>query len=174
MLTCKQCGQTFQPKDQNPGHLRRNPPQYCSRLCAGAARKSRVVLTCRQCGQQFERKAYMADWSQERGPFCGFRCYGLWQKAHMVGEANPNYTPASPRRGSSQWERNRLAALERDGHRCRQCGNEKWLHVHHKHEWNPEAPDPHALDNLETLCAKCHRQRHPVKREPAALSLSTH
>ena len=146
---------------------------FCSRHCRDLARSTRVTLTCRQCGREFERKAYMQDWSQERGPFCGFRCYGLWQKAHTTGEENPNFVSQSPLRGAGQWERNRLAALERDGHRCCQCGKSEHLHVHHKHEWNPEAPDPHALDNLETLCAKCHRQRHPVKRELAASSPSS-
>lgn len=35
----------------------------------------------------------MADWSQERGPFCSFQCYGAWQKVHTVGPANPGYRP---------------------------------------------------------------------------------
>jgi 5-methylcytosine-specific restriction endonuclease McrA len=45
------------------------------------------------CQQPFQRKAYMKDWSQERGPFCGFECYGRWQREHATGSANPNYQP---------------------------------------------------------------------------------
>ena len=48
------------------------------------------------------------------------------------------------------------AVLARDGYRCCRCGSNEDLHVHHRTaqalggEDNP--------DNLETLCAECHRQ----------------
>ena len=161
---CEQCGESFVPEDQSPSHLRRNPPTYCSRSCRDEARRTRVTLTCRQCGQEFRRKAYMADWSQERGPFCSFRCYGAWQQEHTAGELNPNFRPESSRRGSGQWERNRLLVLDRDGHRCADCGSTHRLHVHHLREWDQNDPSTHELNNLLTVCASCHRRRHPMKR----------
>jgi 5-methylcytosine-specific restriction endonuclease McrA len=103
----------------------------------------------------------MADWSQERGPFCGFRCYADWQRVHSTGPANPNYREHSTARQSSEWERNRLAALDRDGHQCQMCGSTVMLHVHHRKHWNPEDPQTHAVGNLVTLCAACHKQVHP-------------
>lgn len=162
MKTCERCGKQFEPKDDRPNR----PARFCSRECGRTARRSRVVLTCRQCGCSFERKAYMADWSKSRGPFCGFRCYGEWQRLHTHGEANPNFRPESPRRGSGQWQRNRRAALERDGHRCQRCGAPNRLHVHHRQNWSPDDPTTHGLDNLETVCASCHRRLHPQKRGP--------
>jgi len=84
---CQHCQQPFDCLD----YRHNRPPKYCSRNCRDLARSTRVALTCVQCGQSFERKAYMADWSQERGPFCGFDCYAAWQSEHCSGEANPNY-----------------------------------------------------------------------------------
>ena len=158
-MTCQQCGQSFLAMDSRPNR----PTKYCSRSCRDAARTTRVNLTCRQCGQAFERKAYMSNWSQERGPFCSFRCYGEWQHQNTQGPANPNFRPESSRRGAGQWERNRLAALERDGHRCQDCGSTHRLHVHHLREWDQNDPATHGLDNLLTVCASCHRRRHPMR-----------
>lgn len=160
-LTCQHCGKTFQPKDVSPSHLRRNPPRFCSRDCAGHHRQDRVTLTCRQCGKQFVRKAYMKDWSQERGPFCGFACYGAWQRLHTQGEANPNFAPDAHTRSCWNWEQAKRAALERDGHRCVRCGKATRLHVHHL-----QSPDDHGLDNLVTLCGSCHRLAHPMAHGP--------
>ena len=78
-FVCRFCGQSFEPAqkgDRTPSHLLRNPPQYCSRSCRDSVIRTRVSLTCRQCGQEFARKAYMKDWSKERGPFCSMACYG--------------------------------------------------------------------------------------------------
>ena len=172
MYTCQRCQKQFDPKDQNPRHLKRNPPRYCSRACGQPNRKAAVILTCRQCGRDFERKRYMADWSQERGPFCGFDCYGRWQTAHTTGRKNPNFVATSNRQGAGQIERNRLLALERDGYACRQCGSTHRLHVHHETPWEPGQTDPHALDNLVTLCASCHRKRHPMRHRPDGKFLS--
>ena len=169
MKTCQRCGAQFDPVNERPSH----PARYCSRTCSHQAQAKRVLLTCRQCGREFERKAYMADWSVDRGPFCGFPCYGEWQKAHTQGEANPNFRPRSNARASGEWERNRLVVLERDGRRCVQCGSDHRLHVHHRESWEPGQAGPHEPDNLETLCASCHRKRHPVPHGPDGRFVST-
>jgi len=84
---CLQCGKEFLPKDERQNR----PAKYCSRACSHKAQKTKVTLVCRQCGREFQRKAYMKEWSKERGPFCNFECYGQWQKSHSLGEKNPNY-----------------------------------------------------------------------------------
>lgn len=169
MKTCQQCGTRFDPIHERPSH----PAKFCSRACRDESQRTRVTLTCRQCGTEFRRKAYMAKWSQERGPFCGFACYGRWQAAQTVGPANPNYREQSPLRRSSQWERARLSALARDKSRCVRCGRTDGLHVHHKKPWKPNQKNPHALGNLETLCASCHRKQHPVPHGPNGKFVST-
>jgi len=81
--TCQLCGKTFSRKTPCAGRPR---PKYCSRKCASAGTSTRVTLTCVQCGTTFQRKGYMANWSRERGPFCGFACYGKWQHIHNKGK----------------------------------------------------------------------------------------
>lgn len=157
MKACQQCGIQFQPKEDRPSR----PAKYCSRACRDAAQRTLVDLVCRQCGTVFRRKAYMKDWSQERGPFCGFECYGAWQKQNTAGPASPTYK-ASVNRQGSDFRHARQKALERDGHRCVDCGKEGRLHVHHI-----EDPDNHELDNLVTLCARCHVARHPDRNQPS-------
>jgi hypothetical protein len=157
---CERCGETFHDRHWKPSR----PTRFCSKVCAGAVRKTRVTLVCAQCGESFERRRYMADWSQERGPFCGFHCYALWQKANTRGTRNPNYEPISTARGSSEWMRNREVVMARDSRCCVDCGSTNHLHVHHREAWNPDDPQTHAPDNLETLCAVCHRRRHPLPR----------
>jgi hypothetical protein len=154
---CQQCG------GQGMGEVRPNrQPKYCSRACRDEARRTGVTLTCRQCGQGFYRKRYQETWSQERGPFCSMPCYGAWQSEHLVGPESPTWgqetNPSG--RGSHRWMRQRAKALARDGHRCVRCQSTEHLHVHHVVPWEPGQPDPHALDNLETLCALHHRRVH--------------
>ena len=159
---CHQCSKEYDNLDYRPNR----PQKYCSRACRDEAQRTRVLLTCRQCGKEFHRKAYMADWSQERGPFCGFACYGIWQRRNLLGPDHPSFVPTSPCRGSAQWTRNRILVLERDGKHCVACGSANRLHVHHIREWNQADPSTHAMDNLVTLCASCHRKAHPMRHRP--------
>ena len=154
---CLRCEKPFEPKYRGPSDLKRHPPKYCSHECGKYARLSRVTLTCEQCGKTFERKKYMQNWSQERGPFCGFSCYGQWQKENTSGPNNPNYSQSSVARDAWNYKTARATVLKRDNYQCVQCGSSRRLHVHHKND-----PDNHALDNVETLCASCHKKRHPV------------
>lgn len=62
---------------------------------------------------------------------------------------------------------NRQACFDRDGNKCTQCGSENNLVPHHiDHSGQSEQPN-HSLDNLVTLCKKCHMALHdpnPNKR----------
>ena len=44
--------------------------------------------------------------------------------------------------------------MERDGHRCRACGSDRWVGVHHREARN------HTPSLLIALCAACHAQVH--------------
>jgi hypothetical protein len=58
-----------------------------------------------------------------------------------------------------KWQRRRLEVLERDGFKCRDCGeSEKQLHVHHCHYEKGEPWDT-SLRFLQTLCEDCHTRR---------------
>ena len=55
----------------------------------------------------------------------------------------------------------RLAVLDRAGHRCEQCGEPRWvsgwLEVDHVRPVEDGGADD--LDNLQALCARCHRRK---------------
>lgn len=64
-----------------------------------------------------------------------------------------------------QWETKRQVILLRDGHRCRNCGSEKRLQVHHRqYHVNKygEKVKPWNYSNryLITLCDECHKIGH--------------
>ena len=58
---------------------------------------------------------------------------------------------------SKTWKDKRDAVLKRDGYRCRICGSGKNLHVHHI---TYERLFHEELDDLLTVCNKCHRKLH--------------
>ena len=58
--------------------------------------------------------------------------------------------------GLKEWKTKRAEILARDGHRCRICGAEKYLHIHHRD--GDRTND--SADNLVTLCEQCHRRVH--------------
>jgi 5-methylcytosine-specific restriction endonuclease McrA len=59
---------------------------------------------------------------------------------------------------------NRIVCLERDNYTCQICGSKtNILQVHHKDDKGPHISGGkvnHNLDNLETLCIKCHHKLH--------------
>lgn len=70
-----------------------------------------------------------------------------------------------------QWEIKRKLILIRDGYRCRNCGGEKRLQVHHRQyhvnkfgekvkPWN------YANHYLVTLCDECHKNGHELYKVP--------
>lgn len=59
------------------------------------------------------------------------------------------------------WQRKRLEILNRDGFKCRGCGNgEKTLHVHHLKYTRGRDPWDYPDASLVTLCEVCHETEH--------------
>ena len=65
--------------------------------------------------------------------------------------------------GTAKWKKVRALALERDGYRCQRCAEQHDLVVHHDLE-RDSGHDPFDLDNLETLCRRCHGLEHKARR----------
>ena len=57
-----------------------------------------------------------------------------------------------------QWEASRRQAMDRDGHRCVQCGAAGRFEVHHRKPIHLGGGNEPA--NLETLCRACHIGKH--------------
>ena len=60
---------------------------------------------------------------------------------------------------SKRWRITRLAALDRDGWRCRDCGRAAPLEVHHLVRL-ADGGAPFALANLKSVCKPCHYGEH--------------
>jgi len=81
------------------------------------------------------------------------------------GKGNPNYedgrTPERQRAYSrSAWKKLVEAVQERDGHKCVRCGAESDLGTHHLKSWAAHAESRYDLQQIVTVCKKCHRWIH--------------
>lgn len=60
--------------------------------------------------------------------------------------------------GGYRWRAVRRAALDRDAWRCRRCGRAGVLEVDHVIPVQ-DGGAPYDLDNLQSLCRRCHRDK---------------
>lgn len=111
---------------------------------------------CRQCGEPLYRApSGVAASSRKYGMFCDHKCFGLFYR----GDHNPNYVAGKTVKDgyTKGFKTAKRAVLTRDNHSCQICGaTPSRPEVHHK----DGARNNHALDNLITLCGKCHKLAH--------------
>jgi hypothetical protein len=86
------------------------------------------------------------------GDFLPFRDLPVINSSNYSDGFNPKYR--NFKNYPPDWEGRRNACLERDGHQCRLCSSDKHLHVHHVQPIS--AGGSHSLQNLVTLCRRCH------------------
>ena len=93
-------------------------------------------------------------------------------KKELTGENNVNWkggiTPESKLRLSkAEWKKIRLEVYKRDNYKCRDCGvkctnskKQTWktIQCHHLISWREIEKED--IDNLITLCCRCHGKRH--------------
>ena len=110
---------------------------------------------CKECGTLFSPSKYAKHNNVYCQPKCARKsCSREYAKQH------PERVLANSRRG--RWNGNWQRALERDGYKCCSCGAAEGLHVHHL-DGSGEGDSPnHELDNLQTLCALCHKRVHTI------------
>lgn len=71
-------------------------------------------------------------------------------------------TPLNINRNGIDWtDYLRKSIMLRDGFRCTECGTSQKLHIHHI-DRNPQNNN---TGNITTLCANCHRKKHPITME---------
>ena len=67
-----------------------------------------------------------------------------------------------------RWQKKRLAILERDGWKCRACGDgEETLHVHHCYYEASREPWDYPDKSLVVLCESCHESEKSEREEYA-------
>ncbi len=100
------------------------------------------------------------------------REWRIKHKDRLNKEAKKKHTPESRRKvwDNSMFGGNKQQALERDNFQCQDCGMNQethialfgiWLNVHHKDGQGKNAKvKNNNLDNLITLCHRCHSREH--------------
>lgn len=170
-LECSYCEEEFSvvPSRLDEGR------KYCSRECFCKNEKEirRETVQCAQCGE--EKEIWKSMINRRDKHFCNKQCEGEWISENRTGENNPRYVEGGRYYGEN-WQKARRAALERDGHECIECGKgreEQYaktgrdLNVHHitpiRKFDNPS--NANGLENLETLCSKCHFEKDEAMRK---------
>lgn len=145
-ITCANCGRPF---DVPQSHAARH--KCCSWPCRNAYLTHYVELKCDYCGRTYSARPSQV---KKGARFCSWRCrtYGT------RGPGNKSWTNDPDYRGGPEWTEARRNALERDGHRCRNCAAHRPLIVHHIVDWH--VSHDNSLGNLITLCISCHMSVH--------------
>lgn len=187
-LICPECGCIFK---RLAYYVRvkhkRNPSGniYCSDKCARLGRWGRTrskEVHCSYCGKPFTRQENQlrnrGSGISKLGNFCSTVCYHKWRSENLTGEDSPNWKGGYHYEyGGSHWKRQRRLARKRDCHTCQDCGitEQEWgyeLDVHHivAYDLFDDPKEANHLDNLITLCRKCHAKYHNGDMDGAALS----
>jgi DEAD/DEAH box helicase domain-containing protein len=111
----------------------------------------------------------------------------LWVGEVALARLSEEGVLLSPVDYGPNWSRQREAARQRDGYRCRTCGaperQDRQHDVHHLRPFrefgyvpggNDAYVQANALDNLLTLCARCHRRAEMAQRVRGALGGLAH
>jgi len=112
-----------------------------------------VTIICVDCG----RKRYVSPQVSN-----AVRC----KNCQATRDKQLRFEKQPERADKKYFDGNKHLALERDGFRCRLCGDREDLVVHHINEisyHNSTEPDS-SLDNLTTLCLSCHSSYHRNKK----------
>lgn len=171
-ITCTICGTVFSvPKS------RRSRAVACSKKCWSKYMsmnfsgknshlyKERVPHQCERCG----KTQMVTPQKKKTARFCCHTCKILWQfesgNLDNSGAKNANWqggvTHWTQRfYQSSTWRKIRAVVLKRDNYTCQKCGkySKKRLLVHHVESYR--FGKNNSLDNLTTLCKKCHGKMH--------------
>lgn len=154
MKTCPICNQEFEPIN--------GMQKYCSGNCYRVSKNNtrnkhdRTELInipdriCEVCGEEFEvtpksiKKKYCSEQCRRKAE----RIYGNKQQIDL------DY------KNEIRFDGNKYKVLERDNYECQICGNKQQLVVHHK-DCSGQSDEPNNdIDNLITLCRKCHINIH--------------
>lgn len=163
-VECEECGDPFEVRPSTANHPTRG--RFCSWECTGRHQADATVeLDCPVCGDTFETKSYNIKGEHT---MCSSDCHREFMSSTRRGEQNPAWKGGKAHYYGPNWNQQRRAALERDGHTCQLCGMDSeehretyrcQLNIHHIVRF--KAFDDHQsaneLSNLVTVCHNCHK-----------------
>lgn len=142
---CVHCGKSFYVAKTHSN------AKYCSRKCYTDYRwgeshiKTRI---CKYCGAKFDKFA------SDENVCCSKRCSRLYRSIVNQGEKSRFWRGGKMAPYHKEWRTYRRLALERDNYKCAFCDSTKNISVHHINPYRYSRN--HNLDNLVTLCRRCH------------------
>ena len=160
-MKCEICNQEFEQKN--------SLQKFCSQECKkkslskrNSERRSKQrkkefdkfekTKTCLVCGKEFEvRQQY------RKQIYCSKQCLNKSEKLYGgKQERDLDY------KNQIRFSGNKYKVLERDNYTCQICGNTTQLVVHHKDDSGQSDNPNNDMDNLITLCRRCHINIHKV------------
>jgi 5-methylcytosine-specific restriction endonuclease McrA len=184
---CEYCGKVFYRFPCRQG-------RFCSRACAGIVgskepRPNRkleypiVTRYCGICGKEFKRKG-SEILRPGYGSYCSNECRHYANSLSKRGSNNPNWTGGiKPNSRGENWGSQSRKAKERDGHECQIChrrrenNGRKWIiDVHHiipYRYFNNDFKNANELNNLITVCRKCHRKLEKESNNVSPISIQS-
>lgn len=186
---CAMCGK---PTTRKKARNERLTLAFCSKVCTQNYRKAypisgedhvqyleRTRYTCSYCG----RDVYRLPSCVRQYVFCNVQCRLQWQResGYMYGPNSPTWLGGYVDERGPNWTRQTLASRKRDHFTCQRCGATeadigKALDVHHIKPWRSFADDwqsANHLDNLISLCNRCHQIVEWETGSKSTLSVST-
>jgi hypothetical protein len=180
---CPVCKKSFYKKIYKKCHA-----IYCCQKCAYKGRTlgftKRIVLNKYKCKRKEKRNCIICGkqyvYRKKSQKYCSLNCYHIRKRELVKGKNNPAYKNGSSYnkrcfRGAD-WERIRVQVYKRDNYICQDCGVKcigkkdaknnsknvyKIIQCHHIKEYK-ECQD-NSMENLVTLCLRCHLKRHGAK-----------
>ena len=162
VLTCSNCGSNFVRDREHKMFL------YCSEKCKKEAATKKIYV-CKECGKEY---SYDPDVSSLN--YCSAKCREKHNKGinteseeevtalvrYLITKMNQagslgTYTPVYFTEVLNPTDVERKTVLERDKRSCRICNSRSNLEIHHIIKRRDGGKNN--LDNLITLCKKCHR-----------------
>lgn len=174
-IECPVCKKIFSKKI-----YKESQAVYCSPSCAykgrGLGITKRIVTKPYNCKRRKPRKCLVCNtdfiYSKSTQKYCCRKCFEVAHKSNMAGDKNPAFKDGNSykKRGyrGEGWDRIRIEVYKRDKYRCVDCGtrcqskrdytdSDKLIQCHHIEPYNGSNNN---LENLITLCLKCHLKKH--------------
>lgn len=171
-ISCDWCGDEMK---RAPCKIRENK-NLCSKRCRDEWLQQRsgdnhpsfnqTIAECTYCGERESVKQSRANRSKRY--YCSLACRGkhMSQTGEYRGKSSPRWKGGYKEYYGPNWQKQRQKARKRDGYKCQSCGchesdMERELDVHHITPFNSYemAINANKLNNLVSLCRKCHAKR---------------
>lgn len=182
IVTCEECESKIVKKKSRIDSHQNN---FCSQECKAAwqeehlrgkgnPRYSKQETECDYCSKTIEVKPFRLK--QYDKQFCNDKCHKQWMSKNYNKSDNPNWMGGYSSYAGSNWLTQREKAIERDGFQCKRCGMTRKrhkkryktdLHVDHvkPRRCFVDYQEANEIDNLNTLCASCHRKIESVRQK---------